>query len=74
MNQSAPSVEETVDRRFRGWGGIVCGTPDEIATELTKEVDLGVERFVIQLWDFATPNSIETFARDVIPRVRSASG
>jgi alkanesulfonate monooxygenase SsuD/methylene tetrahydromethanopterin reductase-like flavin-dependent oxidoreductase (luciferase family) len=63
------AVEETVQRRFRGWGGIVCGTPDEIAAALTKEVELGVERFVIQLWDFATPASIETFAREVIPRV-----
>jgi alkanesulfonate monooxygenase SsuD/methylene tetrahydromethanopterin reductase-like flavin-dependent oxidoreductase (luciferase family) len=62
-------VEETVHRRFRGWGGIVCGTPDEIAAALNKEVDLGVERFVIQLWDFATPASIDTFAREVIPRV-----
>jgi alkanesulfonate monooxygenase SsuD/methylene tetrahydromethanopterin reductase-like flavin-dependent oxidoreductase (luciferase family) len=63
------SVEETVTRRFRWWGGIVVGTPDEIAAALTKEVDLGVERFVIQLWDFATPESIKTFAREVIPRV-----
>lgn len=64
------TVEETVKRRFRGWGGTVCGTPDEIADALTKEVELGVERFVIQLWDFATPESIEIFAREVIPRVQ----
>ncbi|MEY2447382.1 MAG: hypothetical protein QOH79_858 [Acidimicrobiaceae bacterium] len=63
------TVEQTVHRRFRGWGGIVCGTPDEITAALNKEVDLGVERFVIQLWDFATPASIDTFAREVIPRV-----
>ncbi|MEY2460859.1 MAG: hypothetical protein QOG30_2689 [Acidimicrobiaceae bacterium] len=61
------AVEEVVTRRFRGWGGIVCGTPTEIAAALNKEVELGVERFVIQLWDFATPGSIETFAREVIP-------
>ena len=63
------AVEETVTRRFRGWGGIICGNPDEIAAALTREVELGVERFVIQLWDFATPASIETFAREVIPAV-----
>jgi alkanesulfonate monooxygenase SsuD/methylene tetrahydromethanopterin reductase-like flavin-dependent oxidoreductase (luciferase family) len=63
------AVEEVVTRRFRGWGGIVCGTPAEIAAALSEEVELGVERFVVQLWDFATPDSIETFAREVIPRV-----
>jgi alkanesulfonate monooxygenase SsuD/methylene tetrahydromethanopterin reductase-like flavin-dependent oxidoreductase (luciferase family) len=62
-------VEATVQRRFRGWGGIVCGAPAEIAAALQREVDLGVERFVIQLWDFATPASIEAFAGDVIPTV-----
>ena len=63
------TVEEVVQRRFRGWGGIMCGTPEEVAAALSREVALGVERFVVQLWDFATPASIETFAREVIPRV-----
>jgi alkanesulfonate monooxygenase SsuD/methylene tetrahydromethanopterin reductase-like flavin-dependent oxidoreductase (luciferase family) len=63
------AVEETVQRRFRGWGGIVCGTPDEVADAHRREVELGVERFVIQLWDFATPASIEAFATEVIPRM-----
>jgi alkanesulfonate monooxygenase SsuD/methylene tetrahydromethanopterin reductase-like flavin-dependent oxidoreductase (luciferase family) len=63
------AVEETVQRRFRGWGGIICGSPDEVAAVLSKEVELGVERFVIQLWDFASTESIETFAREVIPAV-----
>jgi alkanesulfonate monooxygenase SsuD/methylene tetrahydromethanopterin reductase-like flavin-dependent oxidoreductase (luciferase family) len=63
------AVEATVTRRFRGWGGIICGVADEIAAALTREVELGVERFVIQLWDFATPASIELFAKEVIPRL-----
>jgi alkanesulfonate monooxygenase SsuD/methylene tetrahydromethanopterin reductase-like flavin-dependent oxidoreductase (luciferase family) len=62
-------VEAIVQRRFRGWGGIVSGTPAEVAAELSKEVAMGVERFVIQLWDFATPESIETFACEVMPLV-----
>jgi alkanesulfonate monooxygenase SsuD/methylene tetrahydromethanopterin reductase-like flavin-dependent oxidoreductase (luciferase family) len=66
---SRDAVEEIVQRRFRGWGGIVSGTADEIAGTLNREVALGVERFVIQLWDFATPESIELFAREVIPLV-----
>lgn len=63
-------IDATVQRRFRGWGGIICGTPDEVAAAFRREVELGVERFVVQLWDFATPGSIEAFARDVIPAVR----
>jgi alkanesulfonate monooxygenase SsuD/methylene tetrahydromethanopterin reductase-like flavin-dependent oxidoreductase (luciferase family) len=60
-------IEATVQRRFRGWGGIICGTSDEVVAAFRREVDLGVERFVVQLWDFATPASIEAFAREVIP-------
>jgi len=64
-------IEDAVERRFRGWGGIICGTPSEVADALSAEVALGVERFVIQLWDFATPPSIESFAQEVIPLVRA---
>ena len=42
---------------------------DNFLTEKIEPIDLGVERFVIQLWDFATPHSIELFAREVIPAV-----
>jgi len=62
-------VEEVVRRRFAGWGGLLCGTPDEVAAALQREVELGVERFVIQFWDFASPASIELFAAEVIPAV-----
>jgi alkanesulfonate monooxygenase SsuD/methylene tetrahydromethanopterin reductase-like flavin-dependent oxidoreductase (luciferase family) len=62
-------IEAAVQRRFRGWGGIICGRPDEVVSAFRREADLGVERFVVQLWDFATPESIEAFAREVIPHV-----
>ncbi len=62
-----PHIEDAVTRRFRGWwGGILCGTPAEVADALSAEVALGVERFVIQLWDFAVPETIEAFAQEVI--------
>jgi alkanesulfonate monooxygenase SsuD/methylene tetrahydromethanopterin reductase-like flavin-dependent oxidoreductase (luciferase family) len=63
-------VEEVARRRFSGWGGIVVGNPEEIADALNREIELGVERFVIQLWDFARPESIKTFAQEIIPRFR----
>lgn len=66
------AVEEAVTRRFRGWGGTLCGTPSEVADALSAEAALGVERFVIQLWDFATPEAIEAFSEEVIPLVRGA--
>jgi len=56
-------------RRFESWGGLIVGSPDEVAAALRAEVALGAEMFVIQLSDFAEPASIERFAREVIPRV-----
>jgi alkanesulfonate monooxygenase SsuD/methylene tetrahydromethanopterin reductase-like flavin-dependent oxidoreductase (luciferase family) len=54
-------------RRFGSWGGLLVGTPEEIARALRAEVALGAEMFVIQLCDFARPATIERFAREVIP-------
>jgi alkanesulfonate monooxygenase SsuD/methylene tetrahydromethanopterin reductase-like flavin-dependent oxidoreductase (luciferase family) len=63
-------VEAEGSRRFGSWGGLIVGTPDEIAAKLRAEVALGAEMFVIQLSDFAEPATIERFGREVIPSVR----
>jgi alkanesulfonate monooxygenase SsuD/methylene tetrahydromethanopterin reductase-like flavin-dependent oxidoreductase (luciferase family) len=62
-------IEADATRRFGSWGGLIVGTPDEIAAELRREAVLGAEMFVIQLADFAEPATIEAFAREVIPRL-----
>jgi alkanesulfonate monooxygenase SsuD/methylene tetrahydromethanopterin reductase-like flavin-dependent oxidoreductase (luciferase family) len=64
------TVDEVVaqaQRRFGSWGGLIAGTPDAVAAALRREVDDGVELFVIQLSDFGTPESIKLFADEVMP-------
>src|SRR5437764_882250 len=56
--------------RFGTWGGLMTGTPAEVAAALRREVEAGVELFVVQLSDFGTPETIELFANEVIPEVR----
>ena len=63
-------VEAVARKRFGTWGGLITGTPDEVAAALRREVDAGVELFVVQLSDFGTPETIELFANEVIPEVR----
>jgi alkanesulfonate monooxygenase SsuD/methylene tetrahydromethanopterin reductase-like flavin-dependent oxidoreductase (luciferase family) len=62
-------VQAVAARRFAGWGGLLVGTPDEVAAALGAEARLGVDRFIVQLWDFGRPESIDWFARDVVPAV-----
>ena len=59
----------TVERRFGSWGGVVAGTPGEVAATLASEVERGVEGFVCQFSDFGTPATIERFMREVVPDV-----
>jgi len=63
-------VVEQAERRFGWWGGLVCGTPEEIVKELTGDLDAGVESFVLQFTDFGTPESLGLFAREVMPELR----
>jgi alkanesulfonate monooxygenase SsuD/methylene tetrahydromethanopterin reductase-like flavin-dependent oxidoreductase (luciferase family) len=71
----APSTRERdevvaeAERRFGSWGGLVAGTPDEVAAALRAEADLGAELFVLQLSDFAQPETLGLFAREVMPAV-----
>jgi alkanesulfonate monooxygenase SsuD/methylene tetrahydromethanopterin reductase-like flavin-dependent oxidoreductase (luciferase family) len=62
-------VAALAERRFGNWGGLVVGTPEEVAEALRPEVDLGVELFLVPFSDFATVETIERFGREVIPRL-----
>lgn len=67
--------EETLakaERRFGAWGGLISGSPEEVAEALLSEVALGAEAFVIQLSDYGRPETLRHFAAEVIPRVREA--
>ena len=60
-------VEQLTVKRFGAWGGIVSGTADEVAAALARERKAGVELFILQFHDFATPETLERFAREVVP-------
>ncbi|TDC79487.1 LLM class flavin-dependent oxidoreductase [Actinomadura sp. 7K507] len=60
-------VVETARRRFGAWGGVIAGTPDEVAAALSRERDAGAELFVCQFHDFGTPETIRLFAEEVLP-------
>ncbi len=64
-------VTATVSKRFGSWGGVVAGTAREVADALRKEVDQGVEGFVLQFSDFGTTETLERFMGEVAPRVRA---
>ena len=64
------AVVTTAQRRFGGWGGLLAGTADDIATRLTEERAVGVDAFVIQLTDFGRPETIRRFGADVISALR----
>lgn len=60
-------VVRVAERRFGGWGGLVAGTPDEVAAALHAERELGAELFICQFSDFGTPETIRLFAEEVLP-------
>jgi alkanesulfonate monooxygenase SsuD/methylene tetrahydromethanopterin reductase-like flavin-dependent oxidoreductase (luciferase family) len=66
-------VVATARRRFGSWGGLIAGTPDEVASALQREVELGAELFALQFSDFGMPDTIRLFAREVMPAVTAAS-
>lgn len=61
------AVVEQAERRFGGWGGLIAGTPDEVAGALRAELELGVELLVLQFSDFGEPDTLELFAKEVLP-------
>jgi len=63
-------VTEVARRRFGGWGGLITGTAEQVAAELTGLAGRGVERFYLQFSDFAAPETLAQFGVEVIPAVR----
>jgi alkanesulfonate monooxygenase SsuD/methylene tetrahydromethanopterin reductase-like flavin-dependent oxidoreductase (luciferase family) len=62
-------VVALTERRFGVWGGLILGTPDEVAEALRADVALGVELVIVQFSDFGTPETVRLFAEEVIPAV-----
>jgi alkanesulfonate monooxygenase SsuD/methylene tetrahydromethanopterin reductase-like flavin-dependent oxidoreductase (luciferase family) len=67
------AVCERARKRFAGWGGLVAGTADEVAAALAREARAGVELFICAFADGGKPETLERFARSVIPAVRAAA-
>lgn len=67
-------VTASARRRFGGWGGLITGTPDEVAEAFVAELHRGVERFFVAFSDFATEDTLRLFAAEVIPAVRAGAG
>ncbi|MHB8669462.1 MAG: LLM class flavin-dependent oxidoreductase [Acidimicrobiales bacterium] len=64
---------EELERRFGSWGGLVGGTAEEVSERLAAEAKAGVELFVLQFSDFATPETLRHFGAEVIPAVRESA-
>jgi alkanesulfonate monooxygenase SsuD/methylene tetrahydromethanopterin reductase-like flavin-dependent oxidoreductase (luciferase family) len=60
-------VVSTAQRRFGTWGALVAGTPDQVATALRRERELGAELFICQFSDFGQPETLRLFADEVLP-------
>ncbi|HWW52808.1 MAG TPA: LLM class flavin-dependent oxidoreductase [Acidimicrobiales bacterium] len=60
-------VVAQAEKRFGSWGGLIAGTPDEVAAALSAEASRGVELFIVQFSDFGQPETLELFAREVMP-------
>jgi alkanesulfonate monooxygenase SsuD/methylene tetrahydromethanopterin reductase-like flavin-dependent oxidoreductase (luciferase family) len=60
-------VVATAERRFGSWGGLVAGTPDEVAAALQRDAHLGAELLIVQLSDFARPETIRLLMHEVAP-------
>jgi alkanesulfonate monooxygenase SsuD/methylene tetrahydromethanopterin reductase-like flavin-dependent oxidoreductase (luciferase family) len=65
-------VVAVAERRFGVWGGVITGTPDEVAAALRADLEHGVELVIVQFSDFGTPETLRLFAEEVVPVLRSA--
>jgi alkanesulfonate monooxygenase SsuD/methylene tetrahydromethanopterin reductase-like flavin-dependent oxidoreductase (luciferase family) len=53
---------------FHQPGSSIVGTPDEVAEQIQRFVDLGVEHFMFRFADFPATHGGSLFAREVLPR------
>ena len=65
-------VAAIVARRFGSWGGVVTGTPSQVADALVGDVESGVRGFVLQFHDFGATATLDRFMTEVAPAVRAA--
>ncbi len=65
------SVEDDSSRAIR-WDNlhIVAGNPDEVASELSQYIELGVRHFQIRFMDYPHTSGIERFIKRVIPQLQ----
>lgn len=68
-NDQRQEVTRTAERRFGSWGGLLTGTPEEIAGELSREHGHRAELFICQFSDFGTPPTLRFFMDEVAPAV-----
>ena len=68
------AVASVAERRFGSWGGLVTGTPAQVAASLAALFARGVQRFYLQVSDFAAPETLARFGAQVIPGIRAAVG
>jgi F420-dependent oxidoreductase-like protein len=54
--------------------GIVIGTPEQVAEQLTAFVDIGAERMFLQVLDLSDLDHLDLIASEVAPRLRRAQG
>jgi alkanesulfonate monooxygenase SsuD/methylene tetrahydromethanopterin reductase-like flavin-dependent oxidoreductase (luciferase family) len=66
-------AREIAIRRFGSWGGVVTGTPAEVADALVADVAIGARGFVLQFHDFGTDGTLKRFMDEVAPAVRAAA-
>jgi alkanesulfonate monooxygenase SsuD/methylene tetrahydromethanopterin reductase-like flavin-dependent oxidoreductase (luciferase family) len=66
-------VRDLAERRFGRWGGLVVGTPDQVAAALAAHARHGVQRFHLQMHDFGRPETLRAFSREVMPAVSTAA-
>jgi alkanesulfonate monooxygenase SsuD/methylene tetrahydromethanopterin reductase-like flavin-dependent oxidoreductase (luciferase family) len=71
--QARDDIVATARRRFGSWGGLLAGTPDEIADALVAEAAQGVELCILQFSDFGPPETLARFANDVAPAIRGTA-
>ena len=62
-------VAAVTAKRFGYWGGLVTGTPDEVAESLSKDAARGAELVIMQFSDFGRAETIRLFMEEVAPAV-----
>ncbi len=70
---SSAAAEETAAvarRRFGRWGALITGTAEDVGAALAREAGSGIELFILQFSDFGRPETLELFAREVMPQLR----